>query len=187
MKTWLPYLVESFGIRVHECRQQLQVMIPDNLPLLITDLTQLERILNELLHNACKYTPAGGTISVGVKGVEDEGKMQNAKCKMQNSALLPTNQSQIQNPKSKIPSFLQISVTNTGVEIPANELSRIFDKFYRVPRNDPWKHGGTGLGLALVQRLVDCLRGTIHVVSENNRVEFIIQFPMLAGCEAHEA
>ena len=48
---------------------------------------------------------------------------------------------------------IQFQVINTGVEIPTAELPRIFDKFYRIPSNDPWKQGGTGLGLALVQKL----------------------------------
>ena len=39
-----------------------------------------------------------------------------------------------------------------GVTIPVDEQERIFDKFYRVPSADPWKQGGTGLGLALVKK-----------------------------------
>ncbi len=56
------------------------------------------------------------------------------------------------------------SISNP-VEIPAEELPRIFDKFYRVPNLDAWKQGGTGLGLALVQKLVEQLQGTIFVES----------------------
>ena len=42
---------------------------------------------------------------------------------------------------------IQVRVTNSGVEISESELPHIFEKFYRIPRADRWKHGGTGLGL----------------------------------------
>ncbi|MEB3338758.1 MAG: PAS domain S-box protein, partial [Leptolyngbyaceae bacterium] len=65
----------------------------------------------------------------------------------------------------RVPEKLVLSVSNSGVEIPASERDRIFDKFYRIPNGDPWKHGGTGLGLALVKRLAEQLGGTIQVAS----------------------
>ncbi len=49
--------------------------------------------------------------------------------------------------------------------IPSTELDRIFQKFYRIPHADPWKQGGTGLGLALVKKLVERLEGTIKAES----------------------
>lgn len=74
--------------------------------------------------------------------------------------------------------YIVIQVTNTGVEIPASELPYIFDKFYRIPSNDPWKQGGTGLGLTLVQKLTKSLGGTIEVSSKSNCTCFTIQLPI---------
>jgi signal transduction histidine kinase len=74
------------------------------------------------------------------------------------------------------PSFMLISLTNTGVEIPAQEMPRIFDKFYRIPNRDPWKHGGTGLGLALVRKLAERLGAMIEVRSSNRQTTFILWF-----------
>ncbi len=74
--------------------------------------------------------------------------------------------------------YIVIQVTNTGVEIPTSELPYIFDKFYRIPSNDPWKQGGTGLGLTLVQKLTKCLGGTIEVSSKSNRTCFTVQLPI---------
>lgn len=73
---------------------------------------------------------------------------------------------------------VQISVCNTGVEIPDNELSKIFDKFYRIPTIDPWKEGGTGLGLSLVQKLVSRLEGTLRVESAAGQTCFIVELPV---------
>lgn len=71
---------------------------------------------------------------------------------------------------------IQLQVSNTGTEIAASELDRIFDKFYRIPNSDPWKHGGTGLGLALVKRLTEHLGASIHVDSTNSTTTFTITF-----------
>ncbi|MBD2453544.1 PAS domain-containing sensor histidine kinase [Nostoc sp. FACHB-87] len=73
---------------------------------------------------------------------------------------------------------MQFQVINAGVEIPSSELPHIFDKFYRIPSNDPWKQGGTGLGLALVQKLIKQLEGTIEVDSRSNRTCFMVQLPL---------
>ncbi|MEO0430151.1 MAG: ATP-binding protein [Cyanobacteria bacterium J06656_5] len=73
---------------------------------------------------------------------------------------------------------LKFALVNTGVEIPQGELPRIFDKFYRVPSADPWKQGGTGLGLALVQKLVHHIDGVIKVTSGDNRTCFTIEMPL---------
>ncbi|MBD2464734.1 response regulator [Oscillatoria sp. FACHB-1407] len=74
--------------------------------------------------------------------------------------------------------ILSLQVCNTGVEIAPKELSRVFDKFYRIPNNDPWKHGGTGLGLALTKKLVEQLDGAIEATSQNNVTCFTVRLPL---------
>ncbi|GAB1545100.1 hypothetical protein NUACC21_77760 [Scytonema sp. NUACC21] len=146
MQTWIPSIVESFQELASCHKQKLKLNIARGLPLLETDITDLERILTELLNNACKFTPAGGTIAVSV---------------------------------SKTADMVVLSVSNSGVEIPTSELSRIFDPFYRIPNNDPWKYGGTGLGLALVQKLVKHLGASIDVESASQKTTFTLKFPHL--------
>lgn len=75
------------------------------------------------------------------------------------------------------PGKIQLHITNSGVEIPAAELPRIFDKFYRVESADPWKQGGTGLGLALVRRIAEHLGGEIRVESANLQTSFTLELP----------
>ena len=159
---WLAHIVAPFTARAQQQQQQLMVNLPKQLPLLTTDRSYCERILTELLNNACKYTPPGETITVSAQVVNPEtNKINNVRSSF-----------------SPHPSSLQIAVTNTGIEIPEWERDRIFEKFYRIPQNDPWKYGGTGLGLALVQRLVTQLGATIHVESGNNQTTFILRFPL---------
>lgn len=73
---------------------------------------------------------------------------------------------------------IEILVSNTGVEIPAAELPRIFDRFYRIPSTDRWQQGGTGLGLALIQKLVTYLGGSIRVESETGLTRFMVELPV---------
>jgi signal transduction histidine kinase len=72
----------------------------------------------------------------------------------------------------------RIQVRNSQ-EIPAEELTRIFERFYRIPSHDPWKEGGTGLGLALVKQMVDQLRGSIEVSSAAGWTTFTLHLPPL--------
>ena len=143
---WLPSILEPFRSRIQERQQILQLQIPPELPPLVSDLTSVERIVSELVNNACKYTPPEEQITVTVYAKKN---------------------------------MLQLSVSNSGVEIPQNELSRIFEKFYRIPSSDRWKQGGTGLGLALVQRLTEHLGGTLRVESANNQTTFTVELPLI--------
>ena len=146
LNLWFAHVIEPFESRCSEQQQILQVELAPNLPFLTTDAFCLGRILTELLNNACKYTPAGETITLTA---QTNGEI------------------------------VSISVTNSGVEIPAEAIEHVFDKFYRVPNNDPWKHGGTGLGLALVKKLVKHLSGEIEVKSKNNLTCFTVAIPLL--------
>ncbi|MDM9385486.1 GAF domain-containing protein [Chlorogloeopsis sp. ULAP01] len=144
LQSWLPPIVESFR-ELTACHQQNLILdINGELPCLETDITDLERIITELLNNACKYTPAGGSIMIAASAVGDT---------------------------------VQISVTNYGIGIATNELSRIFEPFYRIPQHDPWKHTGTGMGLALVQKLVKHLKASIRVESQAAFTTFTLSLP----------
>jgi signal transduction histidine kinase len=155
------HIIESFEIQIQNQQQNFEVNLAPDLPTLEIDSFSLSRIITELLNNARKYTQAGETISLGVSVIQDE----------------TATQEEVPDLLASKPSFLKLIVTNTGVEIASEELPRIFDKFYRIPGHDPWKHSGTGLGLALVKKLVEQMNGVIFAESRNNLTQFIIQFP----------
>ena len=143
---WLEQVVEFYNARNRNCcKQKIKLAIEPLLPAIVCDPFSLERILVELLTNACKFSPINEEIII--------------------KAQVKSN-------------YIQFRVINTGVEIPSAELPRIFDKFYRIPSNDPWKQGGTGLGLTLVQKLTKHLGGKIDVESSSNRTCFSIQLPL---------
>ena len=75
-------------------------------------------------------------------------------------------------------SFVKISVTDTGIGIKQEDISRIFDRFYRVKSSETRQIVGTGLGLSIVKSIVDAHLGSIMVESEEGRgTTFTILFP----------
>ncbi|MBN1876632.1 MAG: GAF domain-containing protein [Anaerolineae bacterium] len=96
------------------------------------DPIHLRRVLDNLLGNALKFTPAGGSITIGMRTQADG---------------------------------LIVEVTDTGIGIPKDNLSRIFERFYQVDGSAKRRYGGTGLGLALVKEIVEAHGGQVTVES----------------------
>ncbi|WP_392533051.1 GAF domain-containing protein [Nostoc sp. C117] len=145
LQTWLQPIVESFRDLTNCQRQHLKLTVDRTLPLLETDITDLERIVTELLNHACKYTPAGEYITV--------------------SAELRVDQ-------------VELKITNSGIELTSSELSQIFEPFYHLSKHDRWKHSGTGLELALVQKMVRHLGGLIDVESAAGQTSFTVKLSL---------
>ncbi|MCC5660753.1 response regulator [Nostoc sp. XA010] len=164
LQTWLPHVAEYFGERAGVRQQTFQVSVPPNLPPLVTDLASLTEIVSELLNNACKFTPPHEQIMVNVQVIDTTKSLINEDAK---SGVLDNLQS-----------YFQITISNSGVIIPQKEQSRIFEPFYRIPQSDRWQHSGTGLGLALVKKLVEYLQGTIEVTSSQGWTTFTVQLPL---------
>jgi signal transduction histidine kinase/response regulator of citrate/malate metabolism len=169
---WLDYLAEPFLERTRNQRQQLTIDVPAELPPLYTDVAGLERIVIELLHNACKYTAIGEQIVV--TAIEHQSAVIPPNWGADSKPPPPCPPSALQKPT---PSWIQISVRNSGIEIPVDERDRIFEKFYRIPSSDPWKYGGTGLGLALVKRQAERLQGAIALEHRPGWVGFVLTLP----------
>jgi signal transduction histidine kinase len=62
--------------------------------------------------------------------------------------------------------FVEVSVSDTGIDIPEDQLDKIFDKFYQVDSSARRAYGGTGLGLVIVKSIIDAHGGEIWVESE---------------------
>lgn len=149
---WFPKIMEPFLIRAQENQQSLEIQLDPNLSQILTDRASLERAIAELVNNACKYTPIGGAIVVRVQSHHE----------FIVSHQLPTR---------------TIFTVRNQAEIPTAELPKIFEKFYRIHNSDRWKQSGTGLGLTLVQKLVEHLQGTLQVESQEGWTTFTMELP----------
>jgi len=184
LQSWLPHVAEGFEARVQQQQQILQVNVLPDLPPLVSDLASLTEIISELLNNACKYSPINERIVVTAELVNIAKSIVNKDA--QSSVL-----NNLQQP------YFKITISNSGVEIPIDQQSRIFEPFYRIFQNktqeesqifdrvyqivqsDRRQYGDTGLGLSLVKKLVEYLQGTIEVNSSQGWTHFIVKLPLL--------
>ncbi len=120
-------------IQFQEKNVQLVADVPDGLPPLHADEQQISWVITNLVTNALKYTPAGGTVTV--RGRRDDGG-------------------------------IRLEVQDTGVGIPAEYLSRIFEKFVQVKQTPDATPGSVGLGLAIARQIVQMYGGRIWAESE---------------------
>ena len=109
---------------------ELTILLPPELPPVVADPDRARLVLTNLVHNAVKFTPPGGRITVAAEPAGDE---------------------------------VILSVQDTGVGIPADDLPRIFERFYKADRAR--SGGGTGLGLAIAKHIVQGHGGRIWAES----------------------
>ncbi len=109
---------------------ELTVSVSPDLPKVMADEARIEQVLINLLHNAIKFTPPGGKVSLYVEAMGDN---------------------------------VGVSVADTGVGIPADDLPRIFERFYKVDRARTGT--GTGLGLAIAKHIIEAHGGQIWAES----------------------
>jgi signal transduction histidine kinase len=162
--------------------QHIHSEIEAELPPLRADPVRFKQICFNLLSNAIKFTPEGGTITLRarrVPGIED-CRSQTADCDDRN----PSPQSASLDPHFEIPGdFLEIAVTDTGIGIKPEDLSRLFQDFVQLEHVETKRYEGTGLGLALTKRLVELHGGRIRAESagEGRGSTFTVVLPFSLG------
>jgi two-component system OmpR family sensor kinase/two-component system sensor histidine kinase BaeS len=127
----------------------LRVVAPALLPTVDVDPQRMTQVLANLISNALRYTPAGGTITLEA-GVERN---------------LPISESVLVSQDGGAQSRVVLRVHDTGQGIDADALPYIFDRFYRADRSRARVSGGTGLGLAITKQIVIAHGGTISAES----------------------
>ncbi|MCB9341331.1 MAG: response regulator [Lewinellaceae bacterium] len=157
---------ETFLALAEKKKIGMTLAIPHGIPEFGFDAGKVELVLNNLISNALKFTPEGGrvTLSVGMRD-EERGMIQYSP-----SSLIPP------------PFSLCLTVTDTGIGIPAGALNKIFDRFYQVD-GPHTRHGeGTGIGLALSRELAGLMGGGIEVESQVGQgSSFTFWLPLPAG------
>ncbi|WP_197041169.1 ATP-binding protein [Chondromyces apiculatus] len=118
--------------------------------MILADPKRMEQVVANLIGNALKFTPEGGTISVTVGR---RGSM----------------------------AFLEVADTGQGIE--EELLPHIFEPFRQGVGNDSRRHGGLGLGLAIVRHLVEAHEGTIHAESagRGHGTKMVVEIPLLSA------
>ncbi len=131
---------------------RLRAEMSEQLPSVYGDREKVEQVLTNLLGNSIKFTPDGGEVIVSAK------------------------------PLDALQRKLAISVRDSGIGIPNDQLEKIFEKFHQVEGSLHRSVSGTGLGLAITKGLVEANYGTIWVESEVGRGStFTFTLPMSKG------
>ncbi len=141
----------------------LQLDVTPGLPFVRGDPERLRQVFLNLVENAIKFTPSGGTVllrarivSAPIADGDEEGL----------TLLAPTR------------ARVEVRVVDTGIGIPIRERTKIFDAFYQVDSSSTRQHGGTGLGLSIAKRLVEGHGGAIHVEdNEPHGTVFVVSLP----------
>jgi two-component system phosphate regulon sensor histidine kinase PhoR len=146
--TDIPQLIEQVAGRMSSqaARRGLEIIVtepgsPETYLPALADADRLSQVLINLIHNAIKFTPVGGTIRLNVQhfktphGENEAGK-------------------------------LVVRVSDSGSGIPPEDLDRIFERFYKVDKARAGQEPGTGLGLAIAKHVIQAHGGEIWVESK---------------------
>ena len=142
-----------FAAAAHSKGLQLRVEAAEGGVAVVGDAGDIDRMLNNLVANAIRYTPQGNVV---VRLAREDH-------------------------------LARMTVTDTGIGIPADALPHLFEEFFRAPNAKAVAEHGTGLGLAIVKGLVERYGGTIAVDSEQGRgTTFVVRLP-ISGATANAA
>lgn len=123
-------VTQKFQLAAERKNIRLQTRIEMTLPFVSGDIGLIERVLENLIENAIRFTPDSGTVTIGV-----------------------ANQN----------GWVATTVSDTGPGISETDIPLIFDRYYRVEKNN--RSEGTGLGLAIAKRIIELHESIIDVVS----------------------
>jgi len=116
---------------------RLRSEIDPDVPPVLGDAERLGQLLINLVHNAIKFSPSGGAVVVRARG----------------------------EPAADTPGLVTLEVEDRGVGIPAEDLPRVFERFYKVDKARVRGAGGTGLGLSIVRHIAEDHGGRVSVDS----------------------
>ncbi len=152
---------------------QINVQISDTFPPAQADGERIGQVFVNLIHNAIKFTPAGGTITLSAK-VATLRQVQQWVAQSRTTSSVP-------GPVAGDTPVIVVQVTDTGIGIVEEDLPRIFERFFKAKdlqmrgpaQRDaiarPGHHGGTGLGLAIARHIIEAQNGQIWAESTLGR------------------
>lgn len=151
----------EFGLMAERSGLSLQTQISAQVPPLLGNRHQLRTVVDNLLDNACKFSPAGGTITVSLYGAA-AGQSGSPAIEAEAASL----------------GEVVFRVADTGIGIEPRHHAQIFDRFFQVDGTLRRNYGGSGLGLALVKEIVEAHGGCVQVESGLGRGSvFTVRLP----------
>ncbi len=160
---FLKSILSSFRLVTQKYRLELEFQSEKDSISLYFDPPKMEEVMYNLLINAVRFTSPGGKITVSV--TLDQPRQQDQAGQLQKG--------------NSSSGFVNLSVRDTGIGIPLEQLPFIFDRFFQAkgPRQEAMK--GTGIGLSLVKENVVLHHGRINVHSQEGKgSEFVIRLPL---------
>lgn len=115
-----------------------------------TDMARLEQVIKNLISNAFKFTPEGGTVELKLSRQSD-------KSSLRHDCLVDASE------------IISFAVRDTGIGIPADKHGAVFESFQQADGSTSRKYGGTGLGLSISRELVQRMGGEIVLESEEGK------------------
>jgi two-component system phosphate regulon sensor histidine kinase PhoR len=174
-------------IRPQAERKSLHIsaQVSERLPLALMDASRVGQVLLNLLHNAVKFTPPGGDISIRALlitiGAETQrvgyverrlpGEVVSAEIAERRRTAAPPplvrqGRPSVDMPQPLVPGdWMLVTIADSGIGIPPEDLPRIFERFYKVDRARTRNASGTGLGLAIAKHLIEGHGGSIWATS----------------------
>ena len=165
----------------------ISAQVSDRLPPALMDADRIGQVLLNLLHNAVKFTPASGDISIRAfvitigpdaqrvgyveRRLRPEGTLAEPSAVNEERRHTPPPLARQGRPTVDVQQplapgdWMLLTVTDTGIGIPAEDLPRIFERFYKVDRARTRNASGTGLGLAIAKHLIEGHGGSIWATS----------------------
>jgi signal transduction histidine kinase len=160
--------------RYQEKGLALYFLANDKLPHFGFDSAKIQRVISNLLENASKFTPTGGTVWLHAEPYMWERR----------SVSKPGIARERRSQTLSLPNSVKVSVSDTGPGIPAEYHIEVFDDFFRLPQSDDKQSEGMGLGLAIARRIVNAMGGKIWVESEPGagcKFSFIVPLKPVTG------
>ncbi|MBL7872055.1 MAG: HAMP domain-containing histidine kinase [Cyclobacteriaceae bacterium] len=137
-------VAQKYALLAHAKNIEIESKIGSPLPMVYADMAMIERVLQNLMDNALKFTPHQGKITIYLTEVNDQ---------------------------------IEIKIENSGEGIPQESVSKIFDRYYKIPNETPAE--STGLGLAIVKNILQIHQTDIHVMSKRfGLTAFSFRLPM---------
>jgi two-component system sensor histidine kinase NblS len=138
--------LRTYRLNAQDKGVQLELKLPANTPRVRGNYDLLLQVFDNLVGNAVKFTPSGGTVQLRAYPWPDTCPLEPA----DNSSPLPR---------------LRVEISDTGSGIDAADCRRVFERFYRV-ENAVHTEAGTGLGLSIVRGILDKHGSNVQIVSE---------------------